>query len=71
MVETEFHGPNWQGPARMQADDVVTACMRGLELDEAICIPALEHPQPVEDLHAAQRALTHHSRSTTLAERYR
>ena len=71
MVETEFHGPNWQGPARMQADDVVTACMRGLELDEAICIPALEDPRAVEDLHAAQRALTEHSRSTTLAERYR
>lgn len=71
MVETEFHGPDWQGPPRMDADDVVTACIRGLEADEAICVPALEDPQVVEALHAAQRAMLGHARTTTLAERYR
>jgi len=71
MVETEFHGPNWQGPPRMDADDVVTACIRGLETDEAICVPGLEDPQVVEALHAAQRVMLEHARATTLAERYR
>jgi len=71
MVETEFHGPDWQGPPRMAAADVVTACIRGLEADEAICIPAARDPQVVEDLHAAQRALTGAAMSTTLADRYR
>ena len=71
MVETEFHGPDWQGPPRMDADDVVTACIRGLEADEAICVPGLEDPQTVDALHAAQRAMVGHARATTLAERYR
>ena len=49
----EFHGPDWQGPPRMDADDVVTACIRALELDEAICVRALEAPGEIEALHAA------------------
>ena len=55
----------------MDADDVVTACIRALELDEAICVPALEAPGEIEALHAAQRALMVRTRTTTLAERYR
>lgn len=71
MVETEFHGPDWRGPPRMDARDVVAACMRGLEQDEAICVPTLDDPQAVEDLHAAQRSLTGRARSIELAVRYR
>lgn len=71
MVETEFHGPNWQGPARMDPEDVVTACVRGFESDEAICIPGLEDPRAIEDLHAAQRALMGAGMAVSLAERYR
>jgi len=71
LVESEFHGADWHGPPQMNAADVVTACMRGLELNDAICVPGLEDPQAVEDLHAAQRALLAHARSTTLAARYR
>jgi short-subunit dehydrogenase len=71
LVASEFHGANWQGPPQMSPADVVTACLRGLEMDEAICIPGLEDPQAVEDLNAAQRALLGHARSTTLAARYR
>ncbi len=71
MVETEFHGPNWQGPPRMDARDVVTACLLGIERNEAICVPSLEDEQAIEDLHAAQRSLTGNARSTTLAARYR
>lgn len=71
VVETEFHGPDWRGPPRMDADDVVTACIRGLEADEAICVPGLEDPEAIEALHAAQRVMFGHARATTLAERYR
>jgi hypothetical protein len=35
------------------------------------CVPSLEDPQAIEDLYAAQRSLTGHARSTTLAARYR
>jgi uncharacterized protein len=71
LVSSEFHGANWQGPPQMSAADVVTASLRGLEMDEGICIPGLEDPQGVEDLQAAQRELLGHARSTTLATRYR
>ena len=36
LVESEFHGPDWHGPPQMSAEDVVTACFRGLEAGEAI-----------------------------------
>lgn len=71
VVESEFHGPSWRGPPRMAAADVVTACLRGLDADEAICVPALEDPEAVETLHEAQRGLVGLARSTELAERYR
>lgn len=71
MVETEFHGPNWQGPPRMAAPDVVDACLRGLEEDEAICVPALEDPAAVDRLHEAQRGMMGQGMSTALAARYR
>jgi len=71
VVDSEFHGPDWQGPPRMDAADVVTACIRGLEADEAICVPGLEDPEVIEALHAAQREMFWSGRVTTLAERYR
>jgi uncharacterized protein len=39
VVESEFHGPDWQGPPRMDADDVVTACLHGLEADRRSASP--------------------------------
>lgn len=71
MVETEFQGPNWQGPPRMAARDVVDACLRGLEGDEAICVPALDDPQAVDRLLEAQRGLMGRGMSTAIAARYR
>jgi hypothetical protein len=49
----------------------VTACFRGLEAGEAICLPGIEDPQVVEALDAAERAMIAHTRVTTLASRYR
>lgn len=71
MVETEFHGPNWQGPPRMDPEDVVTACVHAFESDEAICVPGLDDPGAIEDLHAAQRALLGAGMRLDLADRYR
>lgn len=71
VVESEFHGPHWKGPPRMSAEEVVTACVRGLEADETICVPGLDDPRLIEDLHAAQRALFRYARTVELAERYR
>jgi hypothetical protein len=71
MVESEFHGPNYRGPPRMAAADVVTACLRGLEAGEAICSPPLANERAIDDLHAAQRAMFGEGLSTTPAERYR
>ena len=39
----------------MSAEDVVTACFRGLEAGEAICLPGIEDLQVVEALDAAER----------------
>ena len=71
LVESEFHGPDWHGPPQMSAEDVVTACFRGLEAGEAICLPGIEDPQVVEALDAAERAMIAYTRVTTLASRYR
>ena len=71
LVESEFHGPDWQGPPQMSAEDVVTACLRGLEAGEAICLPGIEDPEVVETLDAAERAMIANTRVTTLASRYR
>lgn len=71
LVESEFHGPDWQGPPQMSAEDVVTACFRGLVAGEAICLPGIEDPQMVEALEAAELAMIAHTRVTTLASRYR
>ncbi len=70
MVETELHGPEYQGPPRMKADLAVAACLRGLELNEAICAPTLEDAATIDELHAAQRAMTSDGLSLTPASRY-
>jgi short-subunit dehydrogenase len=67
LVESEFHGPDWQGPPQMSAEDVVTACFRELEEGEAICLPGIEDPQVVDALDAAERAMIAHTRVTSLA----
>lgn len=71
VVESEFHGPHWKGPPRMSAEEVVSACVRGLDADEAICVPGLDDPKLIDELHAAQRALFRYARTVELAERYR
>jgi short-subunit dehydrogenase len=71
LVESEFHGPNWQGPPQMSAEDVVTACFEGLEAGEAICLPSIEDAQVLKALDVAERAMIAHTRVTTLASRYR
>jgi len=72
VVATEFHerqGLDLRSVARMSADDVVTASLRGLELGEVVCAPGVVRPDLLDavsqaDL-AAFRAQTHQ-----LAERY-
>ena len=71
LVESEFHGPDWHGPPQMSAQDVVTACFRGLEAGETICLPGVDDPEVAEDLEAAERAMLAFTRMTTLASRYR
>jgi hypothetical protein len=70
MVETEFHGLDYQGPPRMKADLSVAACMKGLEFDEAICAPTLEDPSAIDAFHEAQRALASGALSLAPAPRY-
>jgi short-subunit dehydrogenase len=71
IVESEFHGSNYQGPPGMAAEDVTTACIKALAEDEAICAPGLEDVAAIDTLHAAQRdLLMGGGRATKLASRY-
>ena len=77
VVETEFHERVGIDPGRypasivMKPEDVVQASLRGLELGEAICVPALEDLSLLEQVQESQKRLFELTRSGTLAERYR
>ena len=77
VVETEFHERVGADPNRfpsaivMKPEDVVQASLVGLKLGEVICIPALEEPDLLTQIHESQKRFFELSRSGKLATRYR
>ncbi|MBV9245765.1 MAG: hypothetical protein JO366_13225 [Methylobacteriaceae bacterium] len=76
VVKTEFHTS--QGidpsvfPARMTADDVVTASLTGLMRDEIVCVPALADAALFDKVCDAQTAVFKAAAyQSSRAERYR
>lgn len=73
VVATEFHerqGMDLSAIPRMSADDVVTACLRGLELGEIVCAPGVERSDLLDAIFTADLA-AFGAQSPQLAERYR
>ncbi len=77
VIATEFHEHVGTSTAAfppaivMSAEDVVQASLRGLELGEVVCVPALEDAARLAQVDEAQRALFGESRTGRLAGRYR
>ncbi len=73
VVATEFHerqGLDLSAVARMSAEDVVTASLRGLELGEVVCAPGVERTDLLQAVFAADLA-AFGAQSPELATRYR
>jgi uncharacterized protein len=70
MVETEFHGPDYQGPPRMRPELVVQAALMGLANGEMLCTPGVQDGSLVDRLHEAQLAFLTNTLSLELADRY-
>lgn len=73
VVATEFHevqGMDLSSVARMTAEDVVTACLRGLELGETVTAPGVEDASLLDAVFAADVAVFG-AQSPELAGRYR
>jgi short-subunit dehydrogenase len=73
VVATEFHerqGLDLSKVPRMSADDVVTACLRGLELGEVVCAPGVEDKELLDRVFQADLA-AFGAQAPTLAARYR
>jgi short-subunit dehydrogenase len=76
VVRTEFHERVGADPSRfppeivMSPEDVVSASLAALSAGEAICIPALEDPNLVKQIHKDERQLFEQTRSGKLAKRY-
>jgi hypothetical protein len=73
VVATEFHerqGMDLSSVARMSADDVVTASLRGLELGEVVCAPGLERSDLLDAVFSADLA-AFGGQTPQLAGRYR
>ena len=72
VVATEFHtvqGMDLSAVPRMSAEDVVTACRRGLELGEVVTAPGVENASLLEDIFRADLA-AFGAQSPQLASRY-
>jgi short-subunit dehydrogenase len=76
VVETEFHERVGIDPNRypaaivMKPEDVVQASLTGLKLGEVICVPALEDPDLLTQIHESQKRFFELSRTGNLASRY-
>jgi hypothetical protein len=76
VVITEFHKVQGIDPTRMppeiimKAEDLVDASLKGLELNEVICIPSLDDPTLLQQLEDSQRQMLMHSGSGAQAKRY-
>jgi short-subunit dehydrogenase len=77
VVETEFHSHVGTDSSRfpagivMKPEEVVQACLAGLKLGEAICVPGLEDTGFLKRIQEDERKFFEDSRSGTLASRYR
>jgi uncharacterized protein len=73
VVATQFHerqGLDLSSVARMSAQDVVTASLRGLELGEVVCAPGVEDARLLDAIAQADLA-AFAAQSPELASRYR
>jgi short-subunit dehydrogenase len=73
VVATEFHtvqGMDLSSVPRMSAEDVVTACRRGLELGEVVTAPGVEDASLLQKVSDADLA-AFNAQSPALATRYR
>jgi short-subunit dehydrogenase len=76
VVATEFHArmgiDSHQYPPAivMKAEDVVAASLAGLKSGEVICIPALDDPGLLTQIHESERRLFETTRTGSLARRY-
>ncbi len=77
VVETEFHERVGADPRRfpaaivMKPEDLVDASLKGLELGEVICVPAMEDERLLEKIQESQREFFEQSTGGTVAERYK
>ena len=74
IVRTEFHEVAGrdvsQVPIMLEADEVVTASLVGLQLGEIICVPALQDVALLAGLDAARARIFAGVRTSVLADRY-
>jgi uncharacterized protein len=76
VVRTEFHQHVGTDSSRfppemiMSPEDLVAASLKGLELGEVICIPALDDPALLAQWEADQRSVLQHSGGSRPAARY-
>lgn len=77
VVRTEFHEIQGMDPSRypshivMTPEDLVSASLKGLELREVICIPALDDTGLIAQFEQAEGNLFQVSVTGEIAERYR
>ncbi len=77
VVETEFHERVGADPRRfpaaivMKPEDLVAASLKGLELGEVICVPAMEDEHLLSQVQESQRQFFEGTTGGTVAERYR
>lgn len=77
VVDTEFHQvagatlASYPPQIVMQANDLVSASLRALELGEPVCIPSLPEPKDWEAYIEAERQLQKNVSRDELATRYR
>ncbi len=77
VVETEFHERVGADPRRfpaaivMKPEELVDASLKGLELGEVICVPAMEDQHLLAQVQESQRQFFEQTTGGTVAERYK
>jgi len=77
VVETEFHERVGADPRRfptaivMKPEDLVDASLKGLELGEVICVPAMEDERLLAQVQESQKQFFEQTTGGTVAERYK
>ena len=76
VVSTEFHermgmdSKQYPPAIVMKPEDVVAASLAGLKSGEVICLPALDDPALLTQIHESERRLFETTRSGSLSRRY-